>query len=915
MPDWKQYVREHLPPLGLGGAREAEIREELAQQLDDAHTEALALGATEEEAAARAAAQIRDWDVLARELREAEQPVAERVAERLDQYSFLAGSRQGMGAPEGQGRGLRMRFAVFMSNLWQDARYGVRMLRKNAGFTVVIVLTLALGIGANTAIFSVVNAVLLQPLPYKDSGQLVQVWEKNPKKGFPQFSVSPANFMDWKEQSHSFAQMAAIQGGDYTLTGIGEPSRLHGVDVSTNLFSLLETQVQLGRDFLPGEDKPGAIPVVIISNELWQGRLGGDPNVLGTILTLDAQPCTIVGVMPPGFHFPNQNVELWTPLVLDERALAARGAHWLAAVARLKPGVSIVQAQAEMDTIASRLEKQYPDNDNGWGITLVPLRTEVIGHIEPSLLLLMGAVGLVLLIACANVANLLMARASGRMREMAIRAALGAGRARILRQLLTESLLLAFVGSALGLLLAGWGTDFLLRLDIGGIPRQSEVGIHAPVLWFSAGAAFLAAILFGLLPALHSSVLDLNICLKEGLPDRGRGGSRLRRLLVVSEMALAVLLLVGAGLLVRSFARLLEVHPGFQPANLLTLRLDLPDAKYSKKEDSEAFYRELLGRVRNLPGVESAAAVSRLPLNGANYNLEFFPEGRPPAPNERFMSAEFRVASPDYFRTMGIALLRGRAFTDADAQDAPLVAVINEAMARQFWPNADPIGQRIIITDRVPGAREIVGVVGDVKHYGLAIPAKPEMYVPEDQKGWGELFVVVRGKLPSSALASAVSGEVHALDKDLPVFAVRSMDEIVVRSVGDQRFAAYLFALFAALALILAAVGIYGVMSHAVALGTHEIGIRMALGAQPGDVLGMVLRQGLKITLTGVGIGVAAALALTRLLASQLFGVTPTDPLTFLGVSVLLTGVALLACYLPARRATCVDPLIALRYE
>jgi putative ABC transport system permease protein len=915
MPDWQRYVREHLPPLGLAGAREAEIREELAQQLEDATLDALTLGATEEEAAARAAAQIRDWEALARELREAEQPVAERVAERLDQYSFPAGTRQGMGTPERNRRGLAMRLAVFISNLWQDARYGARMLRKNAGFTMVIVLTLALGIGANTAIFSVVSAVLLQPLPYKDSGRLVQVWEKNPKRGFPQFSVSPPDFLDWKEQNHSFEQMAAIVGGDYTLTGVGEPSRLHGVDVSTNLFSLLETQVQLGRDFLPGEDKPGAAPVVIISNELWQGRLGGDPNVLGKTLILDSKPCTIVGVMPPGFHYPDEDVELWTPLILDERALAGRGAHWISVVARRKSNVSLEQAQAEMDTIASRLEQQYPQSNNGWGVTLVPLRTELVGDIEPSLLLLMGAVGLVLLIACANVANLLMARASGRTREMAIRAAMGAGRARILRQLLTESLLLAFAGSALGLLLAGWGTDFLLRLDVGGIPRQSEVGVHAPVLWFAAGIAFLTAILFGLLPALHSSSLDLNTCLKEGLPDRGRGGSRLRRLLVVSEMAFAVLLLVGAGLLVRSFTRLLEVHPGFQPANVLTLRLDLPDAKYPKKEDSEAFYKGLMSRLSSLPGVESAAAVSFLPLSGANYNLQFFSEGRPPASNERPTSAEYRVISPDYFRTMGIPLLRGRAITDADAQDSPLVAVINEAMARQFWPNTDPIGQRIIITDRVPGAREIVGVVGDVKHYGLAIPAKPEMYVPEYQKGWGELSVVVRGKLPPSALASAASGAVHALDKDLPVFAVRSMDEIIVRSVGDQRFAAYLFGLFAVLALVLAAVGIYGVMSHAVALGTHEIGIRMALGAQPGDVLGMVLRHGLKITLAGIGIGLAAALALTRVLASQLFAVTPTDPLTFLGVSLLLTGVALLACYLPARRATRVDPLIALRYE
>ena len=802
-----------------------------------------------------------------------------------------------------------------MGALIQDLKFSIRMLAKNPGFAAIAVLTLALGIGANTAIFSVVNAILLRPLPYKDAGQLVQIWETNPQRGFPEFPASPPNFFDWRDQNRSFSQIAAIQYDDYNLTGAGAPMRVVGIDVSPNIFALLGAKPALGRVFTETEDSPNNPQVVIIGHSLWQTRFGSDTSIIGRTIVLDAKSYTVVGVMPAAFRYPDDGTQVWTPLILPEDSKKARGAHWLSVVARLKPGVSFDQAQAEMKAIAGRLEQQYPASNSGWSVFLRPLRKEVIGDIQTALLVLLGAVGLVLLIACSNVANLQLARTSARRREMAIRAALGAGRRRIVRQLITESLLLAVVGSVLGLLLAWWGTAALLKLDTAGVPRQCEIGIDGSVLLFTAALAFITSLLFGLVPAMQFASLDLISALKEGTGTCGSAAGRFRQILVVSEVALALVLLVGGGLLVRSFTRLLNVFPGFNPENVLTFRVQLPDAKYPKKEDNQAFFRELLAGVQAVPGVDSAGATSILPLSNDASILQFHPEGQTPDPGTKPTSAQYRVVSTDYFHAMVIPLLRGRVFTAADTNDSQPVALINQAMARLFWPNSDPIGQRIVVSDRQPAAREIVGIVGDVRQLALDHAPAPEMYVSLFQKGSGSASVVVRSKMAPLSLTSAVTEQVHSLDKDLPVQGVLSMEEVVGTSVGSRRFSAYLFTLFSLLALVLATVGIYGVMSYNVAQGTRDIGIRMAIGARPLDVLRLVLGAGMRQVLLGAAIGIVGALLLTRFLASLLYGVTARDPVTFAAVIILFAAVALAACYIPARRAMRVDPMIALRYE
>jgi putative ABC transport system permease protein len=802
-----------------------------------------------------------------------------------------------------------------MGQLIQDLKYSARMLTKNPGFTAVAVLTLALGIGANTAIFSVVNAILLRPLPYKDPGQLVQIWETNPLRGFPEFPASPPNFFDWRDQNHSFSQISAVQYDDYNLTGAGAPIRVFGIDVTPNIFALLGAKPELGRVFTETEDDPKNSKVAMIGHSLWQTQFGSDPSIIGRTIVLDAKSYTVVGVMPASFRYPEADTQIWSPLILPEDSKTARGAHWLSVVARLKPGISFDQAQAEMQTIAGRLENQYPASNKDWNVFLRPLRKEVIGNIQTALLVLLGAVGLVLLIACSNVANLQLARTSARRREIAIRAALGAGRRRIVRQLITESLLLAVVGSALGLLLAWWGTAALLKLDTEGIPRQSEIGIDGSVLLFTAGVAFITSLLFGLVPAMQSASLDLTTTLKEGTGSRGSSAGRFRQILVVSEVALAMVLLVGGGLLVRSFTRLLNVSPGFNPENILTFRVQLPDAKYPKKEDNQAFFRELFARVGALPGVESVGSTLSLPLTNNASNLQFRLDGQAQDPGTKPSSAQYNIVSPDYFRTMGIPVLRGRVFTAADTNDSQPVLVINQAMARRFWPDTDPIGQRIVVSDRQSAPREIVGVIGDIRQTALDKAANPEMYTCLFQKGVGSASLVVRSKMAPLSLTSAVTEQVHSLDKDLPVQGVLSMEEVIGTSVGSRRFSTYLFTLFSLLALVLATVGIYGVMSYNVAQGTREIGIRMAIGARPLDVLKLVLGAGMRQVLLGAAIGIVGALLLTRFLASLLYGVTAYDPVTFAGVVILLAGVALAACYIPARRAMRVDPMIALRYE
>jgi putative ABC transport system permease protein len=817
-----------------------------------------------------------------------------------------------------------------MGTLWQDLMYGLRMLAKCPGFTLVAVLALALGIGANTALFSVVDAVILRPLPFPAPDRLVAVWSTNQQRGELRTSASYPDFADWRSLNHAFERIAAFHTNDFTLTGTDEPAHILGAVVSADLFRLLGVAPKLGRDFLSEEDDPGKTKVrpVILSYAFWRSRFGSDPQVIEKTVQLDSQSYTIVGVMPGGFQFPLQGkpIDLWTSFLVDEIAsdnepiTAERGAHYLSVIARLKPDVRLPQAQAEMDTIASALAHQYPDTDKYRGIALAPELERLVGDVRPALLILFGAVGCVLLIACVNVANLLLARAAARQKEIAIRSTLGAGRLRLVRQLLTECILLAALGGALGLALAWWGSDLLLALSPENVPRLSGVHLSGHVLAFTAFASLLTGLVFGLLPALHVSRSDL----AESLKESGRGStesarrSRLRSALVVAETALALVPLVGAGLLIQSLSRLEHVKPGFDPHNVLTFNLGLPDARYSYSQQA-AFFEQLLPRIRALPGVRSASAVSPLPLSGDDFRVTFEIEGRPVAKSDQ-PATNYREAAAGYFQTMHIPLLEGRDFSDQDNLKSPPVIIVNQTFAKQFFPGEDPIGKHIKPgLSSIPGThavmREIVGVVGDVKHRSLNREAGPEVYEPESQMPFETLTLVVRTEGDPRGLIGAVREQVKALDKDLPIYDVKLMEEYLSTSVAQPRFNTMLLAIFAGVALVLAAVGLYGVMSYSVVQRTHEIGIRMALGAQQKDVLRMIVGQALRLTLVGTALGLAGAWAATRLMSGLLFGVKSSDPITYAGVALLLSAVALLACYVPAYRAMRVDPMVALRYE
>jgi putative ABC transport system permease protein len=812
----------------------------------------------------------------------------------------------------------RMNSLTFIESFWQDVRTGARMLRKNAGFAVVAILTLALGIGANTAIFSVIDAVLLRPLPYDNPDRIVVVLESNPSKGFPQFSVSPPNYMDWRKGATAFEQMSSVSRGDFVYTGGAEPERLTGANVAPSFFSVMGAQPVMGRTFLPEDDVVGKASVVVLSYGLWIRRFGSDPQIVGKSLTLDGRSYRVVGVMQNGFQFP-RGAEFWLPSEFDEDALGpkARGAHYLRVMARLKPGITIEKAQAEMIALSKRLEQQYPKTNAGWTSKVVTLNQVTVGDVRPTLLVLFGAVGFLLLIACANVANLLLARATARQREIAIRFSLGASRMRIARQLLTESILLSGIATAAGLLLAEWAIRALRLLPPSNLPRAASISLNLPVLAFAAGVALLTGLLFGFGPALQITRSAPAETLKEGGRSSSAGRQSVRSALVVLETTLALVLLVGSGLLLKSFLRLQTVDPGFQYKNIATASVSLPRSKYSTDPQKIQFFDQVLERLQSLPGVREAAVASGNPMEGSNLSFSFATkelEALSPADQP---SAGYYVVSPSYFHTLGIPLLVGRYFARGDSGGSPRVAIISQAVAQRFFHDKSPIGQtiKIGVGAAEPVSREIVGVVGDVKDDGLGEPATMTVYEPYTQVGWDFMNFYLRGDGDPSQMAATLRSQVALVDKDQPVADISTGEQWMSEAVAQPQLRTLLLSLFAALALVLASLGIYGVMSNSVAQRTHEIGVRMALGAGQSSVLRLVLSHGMRLTLLGIALGTAGAFALTRLMKSFLFHVTPTDPATFAEVALFLFLVALLASYIPARRATQVDPLVALRYE
>jgi predicted permease len=806
--------------------------------------------------------------------------------------------------------------------LFQDIRYGCRMLLKNPGFAATAVIALALGIGANTAIFSVVSAVLLRPLPYKDADRLVMVWASKPQQPESDIlPVSPPDYTDWKNQSHVFEDMGMSSDSIYSLTGAGDPQQIVGYRFSSNFFDVMGVKPLMGRTFTPEEETPGHNNVVILSYRLWQRVFGGDADILGKPIVLSGDPYTVVGVMPSAFQHP-QMVELWTPLAIRPATMANRNATILRIVARLKPGVSVKQAQAELNSIALENERLHPETNTGLGVKVVGLRESYTGDIRPALLVLLAAVGFVLLIACANVANLLLVRASSRQKEISIRVALGASRMRLVRQMLTESLLLSAAGGALGLAftfaavkpLAAIFPNNIANLNI---PIVEKIPVDTKVLAFALAVSFLTGLVFGIVPSLKSARPDLN----EGLKESGRSatasrGRRFRGVMAISEIALALVLLVGAGLMIRSFARLQTGKLGFDPQNVLSLEALLPQNKYGTPEKRQAFVEQALQRLEALPGVRSAGATNFLPLSGFWGTVTFTVEGRPlPAPGEE-PEADNRVATPRYFQTMSIPVLKGREFTEQDNDKAPDVAIINETLARRLWPEGNAVGSRINTGDAShPNWCEIVGIAGDVKSFGLEKETHSDVYAPYYQNRFSLLAFVVRTAGDPMSLISAAKSEIWSVDKDQPVFKVVSMSQLAAESLSLRRISMLLLAIFAGLALLLAALGIYGVMAYSVTQRTHEIGIRLALGAARGDVMRLVLKEGAALTGIGLGSGLIAAFLLTRLMASVLYQVSATDTGTYLVISLVLAAIALFACYVPARRAMRVDPMVALRYE
>lgn len=895
MPDWKEEVRKRLTGLKLAPSQEAEIVEELAQHLEQVYERSLRRGATEAEAKHTALLELAGDDLL-KEIQRSQKPIRQAPVLETSGRSNL------------------------LTDFLHDLRYALRMQLKNPGFTIVAIIALALGIGANTAIFSVVNTVLLRPLPYKDPERLVMVWEDASKSGYPRDTPAAANFVDWRDQNQVFEGMAAIADESFNLTGAGDPERLEGRTVSANLFPLLGVEPQIGRVFSAAEDQPGSHRVVLLSYGLWQRRFGGASNIVGQSLTINGESYTVVGVMPARFQFPSSEDQVWVPIAFTSEQAANRNRHYLQVVGRLKPGVTLAQAQTEMSTIATRLQQQYPESNADLGAAITSLHEHLVGDIKPALLILLGAVGLVLLIACANVANLLLARAAVRQKEIAVRVALGARRVRLVRQFLTESILLSTVGGIVGLVIAYTGLLLIRAFIPENISQAREISLDLKVLGFTLFVSVATGVIFGLAPAIQAIRFNQSETLKEGGRDAATGGSgkRLRSVLVIAEVAISLVLLIGAGLLINSFLRLRNVDPGFRADNLLTMKIVLPQPKYEEHERRTAFYTDLVQRVESLAGVRSAAVTTNLPLYRQGNSIGIRIEGRPDPPPGQPLIVVTRMISPRYFDTMTIPLLSGRGLTDQDTATTPTVAVISEAMARRFWPNEDPIGKRIAI-GRIRSDRDwvnIIGMVKDVRQFELSADPKPQMYLSYRQVGFFAADdLVVKTDVEPASIAATVRNAVWSVDKDQPVSNIQTMEEILADSIARQRFSMLLLAIFAAVAMVLAGVGIYGVMSYSVAQRTHEIGIRMALGAQTGAVLKLAVGYGMTLVIIGIVIGLVAAFLLTRLMSTLLFGVTATDPTTFTLISLLLIGVAAIASYIPARRATKVDPIIALRYE
>ncbi|MCI0388414.1 MAG: ABC transporter permease [Acidobacteria bacterium] len=806
-----------------------------------------------------------------------------------------------------------------MQTLLQDLRYGARMLMKKPGFTLIAVVTLALGIGANTAVFSTLNAILLKPLPFDDHGRIVAVWET--ALGAERIEAAFANYLDWREQQSSFEHFGIYAGWNVNLTGVELPEQLRGFRVSASLLDVVGVKPSLGRGFLPDEEQPGQDYVAILSHGLWQRRFAGDPQIIGKTITLNGFAHTVVGVMPESVNFPRGG-EVMAPLAITPELASNRDNRRYLTMARLKPGATVEQARQDLAAIAKRLERLYPNHNTGRSVSVVPILTDTVRLYKAASLLSAGAVLLVLLIACANVANLLLARATERTREIAVRVAVGASRWRITRQLLTESVILALAGGALGLLVALWGVEALkasLPDDAAVVvPGYEQIGINPRVLAFTTVVSLLTGILFGLAPAWQASKPDLNRALKEGGSKAtvGLGRQRLRGSLVITEIALSLMLLVCAGLVIKSFLMLLKTDPGFNPTGVLTMNLTLPAAKYGDETRRRIFYQELTRRVAALPWVESAALINYLPLGQRDSWNPLLVEGVPdPPPGQEFVG-RYRVCTPDYFKAMGVGVIKGRGFSDADAPNSSRVIIVNETLAKKFWPDGDALGKRLRIAGPLGEYpwMEVVGIVADVKH-DLDKAVTPDYYLPHAQDPWATMALVVRTRMEPLALASSVRGEVRAIDKDQPVSGITTMTEVRDRSITHYRINGGVLTVLAVIGLILTVTGIYGVMSVAASQRTHEIGIRLALGAQTGDVLKLVIGYGLRLTLIGIAIGLLAAFGLTRSIGSVFSGVLAPDWLTFSVISLLLAAAALVACWIPARRATKVDPMIALRCE